>query len=149
MAKDTKRFWEVKTLEELTAQEWELLCDGCGCCCLHKLEDVQSGRVYYTSVACRLLDSYTCRCTCYEKRLFIIPDCLVLDPDSVREYSWLPKTCAYRRLAERKELKWWHPLLSGSTETVHEVGISVRNKIISERYVNLNHLKAYVIGADI
>jgi uncharacterized cysteine cluster protein YcgN (CxxCxxCC family) len=132
MAESTP-FWRTKTLAEMTAAEWESLCDGCGRCCLHKLRHDDSGALSYTNVACRLLDLHTCRCGNYPRRRRIVPDCVRLTPDSLHEIDWLPPTCAYRRLAEGKDLAWWHPLVSGDPDTVHAAGISVRGRAVSER----------------
>ncbi|MBX3598543.1 MAG: YcgN family cysteine cluster protein [Rhizobiaceae bacterium] len=125
----TDPFWKQKTLEAMTSQEWESLCDGCGKCCLSKLEDEDTGDIYWTSVGCRLLDSGSCRCRNYENRMQIVDDCVGLNPQNVRTIVWLPQTCAYRLVAEGRELYWWHPLVSGSKETVHEAGISVRGRV--------------------
>jgi uncharacterized cysteine cluster protein YcgN (CxxCxxCC family) len=130
---DTKPFWDAKTLEELTAAEWEALCDGCGRCCLHKLRDPDDGDLAYTAVACRLLDLELCRCTDYARRHARVPDCVRLTPGEVRAADWLPPTCAYRLRAEGKPLAWWHPLVSGDPESVHRGGISVRGRAVSER----------------
>lgn len=148
-SKKTKPFWEIKSINEMTFHEWESLCDGCGRCCLHKLEVGKARIVRYTSVACRLLDVETCRCTGYNERRKIVPECLTLEPDTVKLYKWLPVTCAYRRLSEGKCLEWWHPLVSGDPDTVHRAGISVRDKIISERFINEDDLEAYIINYDI
>lgn len=125
-------FWKGRSLEAFSDAEWESLCDGCGRCCLNKLEDWDTGEIVWTSVACSLLDCDTCRCGDYPNRLVTVPDCLPLTPVSVREISWLPPTCGYRLVAEGKDLYWWHHLVSGSRETVHEAGISVRGRVISE-----------------
>jgi hypothetical protein len=121
-------FWR-KGLEALTKSEWESLCDGCGRCCLVKLEDEDSGRIHFTGIACKLLESGTCRCSDYVHRRRRVPDCVQLTPQAVRSIPWLPPTCAYRLVAEGKDLMWWHPLVSGTPETVHQAGISVRGKI--------------------
>lgn len=123
------KFWETKTLEEMTHAEWESLCDGCGRCCLLKLEDEDTGRIHYTSIACRLFDEASCRCSDYARRTQEVGDCLALTPQSVRTLTWLPKTCAYRLLAEGKPLYDWHPLLSGRAQSVVEAGISVRGRL--------------------
>lgn len=120
-------FWS-KPLDQLTKSEWESLCDGCGRCCLVKLEDEDDGKVYFTNITCKLLDCQSCRCTNYEKRATAVPDCVTLTPETVAEIPWLPPTCAYRLRAEGKDLPWWHPLVSGSPETVHSAGISVRGR---------------------
>ena len=126
-------FWETKTLAEMSPSEWEALCDGCGKCCLHKLEDADTGEVHYTAVACRLLDLKTIQCQDYKNRKRLVADCLSMDIENIAAFKWLPSTCAYKRLAEGKGLADWHPLISGNPMSVHEAGISVRGKIISER----------------
>jgi len=125
-------FWEEKTLEEMTVAEWESLCDGCGRCCLMKLEDEDSGDIYVSDVHCKLLDGETCRCTDYPDRLRQVPDCIKLTPENVKTIAWIPSTCAYRRIHEGKGLAWWHPLVSGDPETVAAVGVSVRGRTVSE-----------------
>lgn len=125
-------FWKRKKLVELSGKEWESLCDGCGKCCLNKLEWIDTGKVEYTDVACRLLDLESCRCQNYVNRTQHVSDCLVLSPEAINAVSWLPSTCAYRLVDEGRDLHWWHPLVSGSPETVHLAGVSVRNKAISE-----------------
>ncbi|MHC5307814.1 YcgN family cysteine cluster protein [Bartonella sp. LJL80] len=122
-------FWKYKTLEEMTVAEWESLCDGCGRCCMHKLEDEDTGDIYATSVACRLLDADTCQCSNYPDRKSIVPDCIFLDIKTVQTVRWLPKDCAYRLIDEGKDLEWWHPLVSGSKDTVHEAKISARGRV--------------------
>ncbi|HEV7338403.1 MAG TPA: YcgN family cysteine cluster protein [Bosea sp. (in: a-proteobacteria)] len=122
-------FWRSKSLEEMTEAEWESLCDGCGRCCLVKLEDEDTGRILATDIGCRLFDAGTCRCRDYENRWQTVPDCVTLTPEAVRTLSWLPPTCAYRLIGEGKDLPWWHPLVSGDPQTVVEAGVSVRGKV--------------------
>lgn len=118
-------FWRTKRLGEMSASEWESLCDGCGRCCLVKLEDEDTGEIHTTDIACRLFDEATCRCSDYENRATRVPDCVRLTPEVVPSLGWLPKTCGYRLVAEKRDLPWWHPLVSGRAETVVEAGISV------------------------
>ncbi|HEV7252197.1 MAG TPA: YcgN family cysteine cluster protein [Mesorhizobium sp.] len=122
-------FWKTKSLEEMTPEEWESLCDGCGKCCLSKLEDEDTGDIFWTSVGCRLFDPDTCRCGDYANRLSRVSDCVGLTPEVVRRLHWLPRTCAYRLVAEGRDLLPWHPLLSGRPESVHEADASVRGLI--------------------
>ena len=125
------RFWELD-LAELNRTEWEALCDGCGRCCLHKLEDEDTGEIVETNVACRLLDPGTARCTDYRNRKALVPDCLRLTLALVCDVPWLPETCAYRRRAEDKPLPEWHPLLSGDPEGALHAGVSAAGRVISE-----------------
>ncbi len=124
-------FWE-KPLTELSRQEWEALCDGCGKCCLHKIEDEETGEVHPTNVACKLLDRDSARCSHYRGRHAFVPDCIRLTAGGVGKLAWLPSTCAYRLRAEDKPLPEWHPLLTGDPESVHRAGMSVRGWTISE-----------------
>jgi uncharacterized protein len=122
-------FWRRKTLEAMRVDEWESLCDGCGRCCLVKLEDEDTGEIHYTDVGCTLLDDKACRCRDYANRQAKVADCVRLTPDAVRSLSWLPETCAYRLVAEGRDLYWWHPLVSGDPGTVHAAGVSVRGRV--------------------
>lgn len=135
-------FWKTKTLAEMTPAEWESLCDGCGRCCLHKLlHDDET--LSFTNVACRLLDLRSCRCSRYATRKRHVPDCVTLTPAEVAAIGWLPPSCAYRRLAEGRGLAWWHPLVSGDAQTVHDAGVSVRGRAVSER--EAGPLEEYVV----
>ncbi|MEX1147533.1 MAG: YcgN family cysteine cluster protein [Sphingomonadales bacterium] len=139
-------FWKQKSLSAMTRAEWESLCDGCGRCCLHKLEDEDTGHVATTRVACRLLDITACRCTRYAERKRLVPDCVTLDAVNVHHLSWMPDTCAYRLLAEGHDLPKWHPLVTGTPDSVHRAGISVRKIAISER--DAGDLEDHIITLD-
>jgi uncharacterized protein len=129
---DETPFWRRKTLAEMTPAEWESLCDGCGLCCVIRLEDDETGEVTPTRVSCRLLDARTCRCTDYADRHRTVPDCIKLTPGNIRDLPWMPRSCAYRRLYEGKDLPSWHPLVTGDPESVHRAGVSVRGQTINE-----------------
>lgn len=145
MALDEPGFWQTKRLDQMTNEEWEQLCDGCARCCLNKLEDWETGEIAWTNVACALLDEKTCRCRDYENRQKTIPDCVQLTPEAVKTLSWLPPTCAYRLLSEGNELYWWHPLVSGDPDTVHQAGISTRSRTVSEEGMSAEDLEDYVV----
>ena len=141
---DSAPFWKTKSLTEMTREEWEQLCDGCGRCCLNKLEDDDSGQFLYTRAACKLLDLKTCRCSDYANRAKRVSDCVTLTPENVRSLSWLPATCAYRLLDEGKPLAWWHPLVSGRPGTVDEAGISVSHDAYSEEGISVDDLVDHI-----
>lgn len=138
-------YWETKSLQELTTDEWESLCDGCAQCCLVKLEDEETGAIACTSVVCKLLDPETCRCTRYPERHHLVPDCIDFHADLVAQLAWLPETCAYRLRSEGKPLAWWHPLNSGDPDTVHRAGISVRGNVVSEAHVHPDDLGGMIV----
>ncbi|TDT41731.1 hypothetical protein DES49_1833 [Halospina denitrificans] len=138
-------FWELKTLDEMTPEEWESLCDGCGRCCTHKLEDEDTGDIFATQIACRLLDCEQCLCSDYPNRLEQVPDCLQITPEIARTASWLPSSCAYRRVAEGRGLAWWHHLVSGTRETVHTAGISVRGRVMPEQSIDPDDYEEHIV----
>jgi len=125
-------FWKTKKLSEMSTEEWESLCDGCGKCCLHKLEDEDTGEIAYTNVACKLIDLKTCRCTRYTERSQLVPECLNLKRFDFTQYHWLPTTCAYRLVNDQQELPSWHPLISGRSTSVKKAGISIHRYAIKE-----------------
>lgn len=140
------RFWEHVRLKDMNGAEWEALCDGCGKCCLNKLEDPDTAEVAFTRVACRLLDAESCRCGNYGERKRLVPECVVLSPASLAEVAyWLPATCAYRLLHEGRPLHRWHPLVSGDPESVHAAGESVRDWTVSELTVSEDDWEDYII----
>jgi len=138
-------FWERKTLEELTDTEWESLCDGCGQCCLHKLVNEESTDVFYTRVACALLNTETARCSHYPERFSKVKDCLDVRGMTVSELAWMPKTCAYRLVHERQPLPCWHPLVTGDAASTAATGITVSGWAVSEKNVDMNNLEAEII----
>lgn len=126
-------FWKTKSLEQMTPAEWESLCDGCGRCCLQKLTHATTQKVAYTKVACKMLDCHSGQCTDYQNRQELVPTCANLTPEFVRKTDWLPPSCGYVKIRDGKDLEWWHPLVSGTSETVHAAGISVRGRgVVSE-----------------
>ncbi len=140
-------FWKRKTLAEMSLAEWESLCDGCGRCCLNKLEDDDTGEIFFTDVGCRLLDGQSCRCRDYADRTRVVEDCMQLTPQNAGELTWLPPTCAYKLLAEGRELYWWHPLISGDPESVHAAGVSVRGRVVaSEEQVREEELEDHIVA---
>lgn len=146
MSAKEKPFWRRKSLSAMSGEEWESLCDGCAKCCLHKLQYDDTGEIDYTNVACRLLDTETCRCRKYAIRSMMVPDCVRLTPDIVNQLKWLPSTCAYRLVAEGKDLPSWHPLKSGDPDSVHRAGVSARGRAIREQ--DAGPLEDHVIDWD-
>jgi uncharacterized protein len=134
----------------MTAGEWESLCDGCGKCCLNKIEFEDTGEIAFTNVACKLLDLHSCQCSNYANRKKFVPDCVKLSPKNIEGIAWMPSTCAYRLIAESKPLFDWHPLVSGDPETVHTAGISMRGRAISESLLSddLDELEDYALDAE-
>ena len=139
-------FWNEKPIDELTVEEWEALCDGCGKCCLHKLEDADTLELHFTNVACRLLDRDACRCSDYPSRTDHVPDCMVLSASQLDRIDWLPATCAYRLRADGRPLPEWHPLVSGDPDSVHHAGQSVRGWCVSEEAAD--DLWGHLVPAD-
>lgn len=140
-----KPFWETKSLAEMTRKEWESLCDGCAKCCLHKLEDTDSGEVWYTRVVCKYLDQEKCQCTVYSKREKLVHDCMVLSLDNLADLDWMPGTCAYRLVHEGKPLPAWHPLLTGNRNDIIATDNTVTGKVISEEYVHVDGFEEHII----
>ncbi len=140
------RYWETVPMKKMTQAEWEALCDGCGKCCLNKLEDEESGRVALTRVACKLLNDETCLCSNYENRHAFVPECIVMKPKNIDKHAyWMPKTCAYRLLWGGKPLFDWHPLISGDPDTVHEAGVSIRGRTVAENTISDDDWEDYII----
>ena len=139
-------FWEKVPLKNLSAKEWEALCDGCGKCCLNKLEDEDSEEIAFTKIACRLLDGETCRCFHYGIRHQFVPDCVTLSPENIEKIAyWMPSTCAYRLLFEGKSLPDWHPLLTGTAQSVHDAGVSVQGWTVPEQEIPMDEWEDYII----
>ena len=139
------RFWEHKSLAQMSDTEWEALCDGCGKCCLNKLEDEETGEVALTRVACRLFDDATCQCAMYETRRDYVPECIKLTPKTIELHAyWLPDTCAYKLLWQGKSLRSWHPLISGSVQSVHYAGVSVRYHTVLETQIKDDEWEDYI-----
>ncbi|NKB31680.1 MAG: YcgN family cysteine cluster protein [Pseudomonadales bacterium] len=145
MDKDVRnKFWELP-LEELSTKEWELLCDGCGRCCLKKIQDEETEELFWTRIACRFLDESSCRCTNYSERTTVVPTCLNVKEMYQENLNWMPDTCAYRLRAEDKPLYSWHPLLAESNAAIVEAGVSVLGKTLSEEFVHPSGYQEHVI----
>lgn len=141
----TPFFWKHKPLAEMSREEWEALCDGCGLCCMIRLEDEDTGEIALTRLSCRYLDRSSCQCSDYANRARNVPACISLQPEQIKNFTWLPATCAYRLIEEGKPLYPWHPLCSGSCESVHQAGISKRGMLISEAKVPEEDWWEYII----
>ena len=139
------RFWEYKSLGEMNDAEWGALCDGCARCCLVKFEDIETKATIDTTVACKLLNLETCRCTHYEKRHELVADCIRIHAENIDKLSWLPDSCAYRKIARSEPLEWWHPLISNRLDTVIESGISIFGKAVSERDVHPDDIEEHLL----
>lgn len=144
MAVTTSEWWH-KPLEQLNKLEWEALCDGCAKCCLHKLQDEEDEEIYYTKVRCRYLNEDSCRCSDYENRSILMPNCIALSQENMRELDWLPQTCAYRLRSQGEPLPAWHPLVSGDASSVHNAGISIRGRSISDEYVHPDGYEEHIV----
>ena len=142
----SEKFWETKSLAEMSRQEWESLCDGCGRCCLNKLEDEDTGEVYFTNVSCRLFDIEQCHCTDYENRKISMPDCMILSVDNTAALDVMPSTCAYRLLQLGEPLPEWHPLVTGRKESVAEADMTVKGKVVSEEYIHYEQFPEHLIN---
>ncbi len=141
----TKPFWKTKKLEEMSQSEWESLCDGCGLCCLTRLEDEDSGAMALTNIACSYLDFETCGCTDYKNRKTNVPDCMSVTLKILPDLHWMPETCGYRLIHQGKDLYDWHPLVSGDIKTVHEAGISMSGNMISDKKVDEIDLEDHIV----
>ncbi len=142
---EAKPWWNTKSLVQLSPVQWEALCDGCAKCCLHKLEDEDTGEVFYTKVRCRHLDEEQCQCSDYSRRSILVPNCIALSAKEVPSYDWLPSTCAYRLRANDEPLPDWHPLVSGNRESVHIAGVSIRGRSVSDEFVHAEGFEEHII----
>ncbi len=141
-------FWKQKTIQQMSVEEWESLCDGCAWCCLHKIEDEDTHEIYLTHVACRLLNLKSCRCSNYLQRLTLVDSCLKITPENILDLTWLPETCAYRRAALGQDLPEWHPLLTGTAKSTHQAHASVLGLAISEYGVDMDYLEDYILEPE-
>lgn len=140
------KFWETKNLIDMNENEWESLCDKCGKCCVIKLEDFDTQEVHYTNVSCKLLCEKSASCKDYENRKSIVPDCIILSPDNLKDLKWMPETCAYKLLNEGKNLPYWHPLLSGNDKEIVKSGNSVKNRVTNENEIKIKDLPDYIFN---
>jgi len=140
------KFWETKNLIDMNENEWESLCDKCGKCCVIKLEDFDTQQIHYTNVSCKLLCEKSASCKDYENRKSIVPDCIILSPDNLKDLKWMPETCAYKLLNEGKNLPYWHPLLSGNDKEIVKSGNSVKNRVTNENEIKIKNLPDYIFN---
>ena len=140
------KFWETKNLIDMNENEWESLCDKCGKCCVIKLEDFDTQQVHYTNVSCKLLCEKSASCKDYENRKSIVPDCIILSPDNLKDLKWMPETCAYKLLNEGKNLPYWHPLLCGNDKEIVNSGNSVKNRVTNENKIKIKNLPDYIFN---
>ena len=140
------KFWETKNLIDMNENEWESLCDKCGKCCVIKLEDFDTQEIHYTNVSCKLLCEKSASCKDYENRKSIVPDCIILSPDNLKDLKWMPETCAYKLLNEGKNLPYWHPLLSGNDKEIVNSGNSVKNRVTNENEIKIKNLPDYIFN---
>jgi uncharacterized cysteine cluster protein YcgN (CxxCxxCC family) len=146
MEQNAKPFWQEKSLDQLSEEQWELLCDGCGKCCMHKLQDEDTDELLFTCISCEFLDTESCQCSVYSNRNKYVPDCLNLKYEDLPTVSeWLPETCAYRLLYKGQSLPQWHPLIAGTKKMMHENHFSVRSKAINERDVSDDDWEDYIL----
>ena len=143
--KNKAPFWKTKKLDEMSRAEWESLCDGCARCCMVKLEEEETAELFLTRLSCKMLDTGSCRCSDYPNRFKKMHDCVEITPEKIAEIAWLPETCGYRVVKEGRDLAWWHPLVSGSPETVHEAGISVKGWALNEAKVKEANYHRYIV----
>ena len=147
MTEQTK-FWLTTALEDMNDQQWESLCDGCAKCCAHKLQDEETDEIFFTNVVCRYLDTNKCQCSVYKDRHVHVPDCIKITPQNAKTLTWIPETCAYKRLANGKPLPKWHPLETGDPLSTHKHNMSITNKVISEADINMDDLEDYLVEDD-
>ncbi len=145
---EIKRFWETIPFDQLNKTQWESLCDGCAQCCAHKLEDEETDEIFYTNVVCEYLDSKKCQCSVYGNRHKYVPDCIIITPQNAKNLSWIPKTCAYKLLANGKPLPEWHPLETNDRKSTITANMTVTNKVISEADINMDDLEDYMVEED-
>jgi len=145
MSDSVKPFWETKSLEKMSRDEWESLCDGCGRCCLHKLQNDFTEEIYYTQIVCNLIDQNTCQCTRYDERSELVPTCVTMKPEDARNLTWMPNTCAYKLLADDKPLPEWHPLITGNRDAMVAANITITGRVYSEDEVPEKDWQDYII----